>query len=92
MKILQLTAHYYPNVGGVETHLTDLVKYLQNKNYDVTVLTYQPLVTKASWKIHEKEKHLEIIRIPWISGLFYSFVSHPILEFVYLVPGLLFFR
>src|SRR6266404_3275277 len=88
MNILQLTSHYSPNVGGVETHLTDFVEFLQKKNYLVTVLTYQPLVTKASWKMHEKDENLEIIRIPWVAGFFYSLVSRPILEFLYLVPGL----
>ena len=88
MNVLQLTSHYAPNIGGVETHLSDLVASLVEKKYRVTVLTYRPLVTKAKWKIYEKIKNIEIFRLPWIAGHFYTLVSHPALEFCYLVPGL----
>src|SRR5579859_4644230 len=89
MNILQLTAHFSPNVGGVETHLTDLVHVLTKRNNTVFVLTYRPLVTKASWKMYEKRKRLEIFRFPWFAGYFYALVDNPIVEFLYLVPGLL---
>jgi glycosyltransferase involved in cell wall biosynthesis len=89
MKVLQLTAHFYPNLGGVETHLNDLVAELQQRNIQTYVLTYCPLTTKAKWKIYEKQKNLSILRIPWIRGLFYMFVTHPMIEFLYLLPGLL---
>ncbi len=88
MNILQLTAHFRPNIGGVETHLDDLCKTLTKKGFFVSVLTYQPLQTKANWQIYEKEKNLEILRIPWIPNLFYKLVNLPILEFIYLLPGL----
>lgn len=88
MKVLQLTAHFRPNVGGVETHLDDLVKALMSRDFSVAVLTYRPLQTNAQWKVYEKGKNLEIIRIPWISNLFYQLVKLPALEFIYLLPGL----
>ena len=89
MKILQLTVHYAPNVGGVETHLTDLVNGLAKRKHSVFVLTYRPLVKKASWKIFDKtKKNISILRLPWIPGFFYKFVQSPIVEFLYLVPGL----
>lgn len=88
MRVLQLTAHFRPNIGGVETHLSDLCKVLAEKDFKVTVLTYQPLQTKAKWKIFEKEKNTEIIRLPWVPDLFYSLVNAPILEFLYLLPGI----
>lgn len=90
MKILQLTAHFKPNIGGVETHLSDLVEVLIKRGFDVGVLTYQPLTTNVSWRVFEKNKKLMIIRIPWITGLFYKLVNSPILEFLYLLPGLFF--
>ena len=63
MKVLQLTVHYAPNVGGVETHLTDLVNGLAKRKHTVSVLTYRPLVKKASWKIYDKpQKNIIIIR------------------------------
>ncbi|OGE42654.1 hypothetical protein A3B45_00425 [Candidatus Daviesbacteria bacterium RIFCSPLOWO2_01_FULL_39_12] len=89
-KVLQLTAHFPPNVGGVETHLDDLVKVLIKRGWEVTVLTYQPLTTKVDWKMIEKKRHLLIFRIFWIKGFFYKLVKYPLLEFLYLLPGLFF--
>ncbi|MDP3973586.1 MAG: glycosyltransferase family 4 protein [Candidatus Daviesbacteria bacterium] len=90
MNILQLSAHFRPNIGGVETHLDDLCKVLLEKKFRVFVLTYRPLHTKAFWKIYEKNNNLEIIRIPWIPNMFYKLIGIPFLEFIYLLPGLFF--
>ena len=70
MKILQLSVHYAPNVGGVETHLTDLVSELLKRGDRIFVLTYRPLVTRVSWKIFEKKNNFEVLRIPWLPGFF----------------------
>jgi len=88
VKILQLTAHFSPNLGGVETHLDDLVSALTKRNHKVVVLTYRPLISRVFWKMHETEKDLQIFRVPWFPGLFYKLVKKPIFEFLYLVPGL----
>ena len=58
MKVLQLTAHYHPNIGGVETHLNDLVSGLVQNKYEVFVLTYLPLTAKVKSKIVEKACNL----------------------------------
>lgn len=88
MKVLQLTVHFAPNIGGVETHLNDLVKALVKRKIAVFVLAYQPLVAKEKWKLYETDNKFTILRLPWISGFFYKLVKHPILEFLYLFPGL----
>lgn len=88
MNILQITCHFHPNVGGVETHLNDLVSELVNKKHNVFVLTYRPLMANVKWKIYEKQKRLTIFRIPWIKGFFYKLVKSPVAEFLYLLPGL----
>ena len=88
MKVLQLTVHFRPNIGGLETHLNDLCKSLTERGFEVTVLTYSPLETDLRWKMLEREKNLTIIRIPWITHLFYKLIKLPILEFIYLLPGL----
>ncbi len=88
MRVLQLSAHYWPNIGGVETHLRDLVNILLKKGWEVAVVAYKPLTTKASSKIYERSKQLTIFRIPWFAGLFYRLVPCPTLEFIYLLPGL----
>jgi hypothetical protein len=58
--VLILTHFFRPNVGGVETHLDDLVSYLVERNYQVFVVTYQPLVTKAHAPVFERMKNLII--------------------------------
>lgn len=88
MNILLLTAHFKPNIGGVETHLNDLVYVLTKRKWRVWVLTYKPLTTNVYSKVYEKEGLLTIIRIPWLFGLFYKLVQYPLLEFLYLLPGL----
>ncbi len=88
MRILQLTVHFYPNIGGVETHLWDLVTLLPQKGWKVFVLCYRPLSVKTSWKVYERFEKLEILRIPWIQGFFYKLIPNPKLEFLYLIPGL----
>lgn len=88
MKILQLTVHFSPNIGGVETHLDDLVSGLIEKNNKVFVLTYNPLTANTKAKLWEKADNLMILRLPWITGFFYKLVRNPLFEFLYLMPGL----
>ena len=38
-KILMISHHYYPHVGGVEKHLYFLTKHLKDKGYQVKILT-----------------------------------------------------
>jgi glycosyltransferase involved in cell wall biosynthesis len=87
--ILILSPFFSPNIGGVETHLNDLTRYLVNQGHQVHVLTYQPLTTKAQGKFWEKKPGLTILRIPWIGhDLFHKFETRPALQFLYLTPTL----
>lgn len=88
MKILQISPHFYPNIGGVETHLLDLIKALEKRNLEIFVVAYQPLSHKADWKIYEKIDRTSVLRIPWLAGQFYKLVTKPALEFLYLLPGI----
>ncbi len=89
--ILIITTPFRPNIGGVETHLDDLVLEGAKSGYKFVVLTYQPLITRARGKPYEKGKGYVIYRIPWIRlNLFLKLVDYPILEFIYLFPPLLF--
>lgn len=91
MAILILSPFFSPNIGGVETHLDDLSRYLaEKKKYKVYVLTYTPLTTEVKSKLFEKKgDSLTIIRIPWIGkNLFHKFESHPATQFLYLTPVL----
>jgi glycosyltransferase involved in cell wall biosynthesis len=91
LRILMITPFFSPNIGGVETHLDDLCRYLQKRGHKVFVITYQPLTTNVKAPKFERRQNLEIRRFWWIGfNLFHKFESFPILNFIYLVPNLLF--
>lgn len=88
--VLILSPFFRPNIGGVETHLDDLCKYLRIHDYKVYVVTYQPLTTKAKRLKIEKKENLEIRRFPWFGlNWFHKFEPYPIIQFIYLTPRLL---
>jgi len=90
LKVLLLSPFFKPNVGGAETHLDDLCKYMKKMGHDIYVITYQPLTIKVRAKKKEKLNGLEIRRISWFGfEIFYKLESYPILEFIYLGPMLL---
>lgn len=84
--VLILAIGFLPNIGGLETHLKDLIGELTAQNWAVTVLTYQPLNTPALGKWVEKARNLIIFRLPVLRGLFYKLYKKPILEFLFLEP------
>lgn len=87
-KIVILSIAFRPNVGGVETHLTDLTNEIKQKD-EVLVVTLPPITTKVSAKVVERDENLLIWRIPWFGkGLFNALLRWPILEFFYLTPPL----
>ena len=87
-KIVILSIAFRPNVGGVETHLTDLTNEIKQK-YQVLVVTLPPITTKVATKTIERDGNLLIWRISWFgNGLFNILLKWPILEFFYLTPPL----
>jgi glycosyltransferase involved in cell wall biosynthesis len=89
--ILILTPFFSPNIGGVETHLDDLVSALDDKGYRVFVQTYSPITTKnTSWKTRELDgNNIQITRYLWFGEkLFHKLEKYPILDFLYLTPYL----
>ncbi len=87
--VLMLSQCFPPNVGGVETHLTDLTQYLAEQEVPTVILTYKPLVTPVSAPFHEKHGSVSIYRLPWIGcNLFNRLEPYPTLQFLYLYPVL----
>ncbi len=87
--ILILTPFFRPNIGGVESYLDDLCRYLVRRGRRVTVITYQPLTSRFRGPALEKEGTLEIRRIPWFGrNWFHNLERHPFWMLVYLAPGL----
>lgn len=84
--ILIIAIGFLPNIGGLETHLKDLITELVKRKWRVVILTYQPLHTPVLGKWIERESNLTIYRLPAFRGLFYKLLKTPILEFVFLEP------
>ena len=89
--VLILTPFFSPNIGGVETHLDNLVSSLDEKGYRIFVQTYSPLTTEnTSWKKSELlGNNIQINRYRWFGkNLFHKLESFPFLDFLYLTPYL----
>ncbi|MGC9107562.1 MAG: glycosyltransferase family 4 protein [Infirmifilum sp.] len=65
--VIEVSLTYLPNLGGLETHLNDLITIL-SKYYDVVLLTMQPFGNKKLPFI-EKEQNVTILRFPRFSFL-----------------------
>lgn len=91
-RVLLLTPFFPPNLGGVETHLTDLCNGLRKKNYFVYVLSYQPITVKDEGLSVEKGENYYVRRLWWPgNNTFYKLETYPpFFNFVYLLPGLFF--
>lgn len=88
--ILIITPFFYPNIGGVETHLSDLVTELNRHHYQSFVQTYSPITTTAKWQKNEKIGDCEITRYQWFGkNLFNVLEKLPFFDFIYLTPYLL---
>lgn len=91
MRILIISPFFSPNIGGVETHLDDLVRELDLLNHVVYVQTYSPITTKnVDWKEEEKRgKNIYISRYKWFGrNLFHKIEKYPFFDFLYLTPYL----
>ena len=89
-RVLVLSLGYFPNIGGLETHLSDLVKHLNGRGIDVEVATLQPFTTPTRGPRRENLSHLSVRRFSWIGqGWFYQLARTPILGFLYTFPAML---
>ena len=91
-KILLLSPVFNPNIGGVETHLNDLVYGLSKRDYEVYVETFSPITTKAiQWRRKEKIYGTVNIRRHWWFGtnIFHFVEGYPLLDFLYISPYLM---
>ena len=91
-RLVLVTPFFAPNLGGLETHLTNYTSYLAKTGVPTTVLTYKPLTVKATdWQAREEFGSVTVNRYWWWgNNLFDRLAGNPALEFLYMVPKLLF--
>ena len=87
-KNLIISPFFSPNIGGVESHLDDLIEELSKINEKCLVLTLAPVTTNINHiKFEEKNNTIKIIRFPWkSSNLYHFFEKFPLFNFLYIVP------
>ncbi len=85
---LIITPFFRPNVGGVETHLDDLVTELDKKNYKTKLLTLMPVTTKnTNCDKNEVIGSVDIVRFNWKSSYIYHWSENfPIINMLYIFP------
>jgi glycosyltransferase involved in cell wall biosynthesis len=88
--VLVIVPTYSPNIGGVESHLGDLVQQLDRRDYKVFVHTYSPITTSGvKWLPMERFNNVEIRRYRWFGkNLLHKIEKIPLLHFLYITPYL----
>lgn len=91
-KILIISPFFSPNIGGVETHLDDLVSTLSRQESQVFVETLSPITTpNINWSSREIIGKVQISRTQWYGqGLFSKIESSQILSMMYLTPAMIY--
>ncbi len=87
--VLVLSQTYPPDVGGVETHLSDLTAILERRDdFRTWILCYKPIVTQvAGYLPREQRGAVSIRRYWWFGGnLFRRLEPWPVLLFLYITP------
>jgi glycosyltransferase involved in cell wall biosynthesis len=88
--IVMITPFFNPNIGGVEVHLEDLCRFLLKRGHRVFVVTFQPMTVRVRAPKRERMGGLELRRMSWFGyNWFYKLEPYPVLQFLYLFPGLL---
>jgi glycosyltransferase involved in cell wall biosynthesis len=64
VKVLMVTARYFPYMGGVETHVYEVGRRLAGYGVDVTLLTTQPHNSYPTLPENEEVEGIHIIRVP----------------------------
>ena len=86
-RILVICPFISPNVGGVESHIDDLIDSLSSRAIPVTLIGYSPLTTRVKAPFREIRGMTQIFRIPWPGrNLFHRLESYTLLELLYLFP------
>ena len=84
LRVLMVTARYFPYMGGVETHVYEVGRRLVQRNVDVTILTTMPSQIATPLPREADAEGMHIIRVPallnnndfYIAPAMYSLIKH----------------
>jgi glycosyltransferase involved in cell wall biosynthesis len=84
LRVLMVTARYFPYMGGIETHVYEVGRRLVQHNVDVTILTTMPSQTATPLPREADSEGMHVIRIPvlldkndfYIAPAMYSLIKH----------------
>ena len=63
LRLLMVSAHYFPDMGGIETHVHEVARRLVQRGIDVTLLTTMPQSTLTRLPRESESEGLRIIRV-----------------------------
>ena len=63
LQLLMVSAHYFPEMGGIETHVHEVARRLAQRGIDVTLLTTMPQSTLTQLPRESESEGLRIIRV-----------------------------
>jgi len=72
MRILHVTNHFYPCVGGIEQHVLDLCENLIKRGHVSDVLCLNKCINGGILPSKERYKGINIIRIPFVDMKYYK--------------------
>ena len=90
--VMIVSFFFRPNIGGIETHLNDLIRLIESKGLNIFVVTFQPLTSTKRAKTVEYSNSTKIYRIPNpLFDSFYRLDRHSVARFLILSPLLFIF-
>ncbi len=63
LSVLMVSAHYFPTMGGIETHVYEVARRLVQKGVDVTILTTMPQHAFAQMPREAESEGMRILRV-----------------------------
>ena len=63
LSVLMVSAHYFPTMGGIETHVYEVARRLVQKGVDVTILTTMPQHTFVQMPREAESEGIRITRV-----------------------------
>jgi glycosyltransferase involved in cell wall biosynthesis len=90
--VLFVTPFFSPSIGGAETLLEDIIKFITRNKYYAIVSTFQPITSNVKGLSQEKNENFEIFRFQYFGHRIFNFLIkfNPVINFLYLFPYLCF--